>query len=56
VTPSTTNKITPGIKKLEKGEFDSIDSGMPRASPNGEMINTPPPKMAPIPSRDNNNK
>jgi hypothetical protein len=52
--PITLNKIIPGIKKLLNGEFFNIDSGIPNSLPEGEIINTPPPNIAPIPSSTNN--
>ena len=47
--PSTLNKIIPGIKKLLKGEFSNIDWGIPNSLPDGEIMNTAPPKIAPKP-------
>jgi hypothetical protein len=54
--PITLNKIIPGIKKFLKGEFSNNDSGIPNSFPEGEIINTPPPKIAPIPSMTSKNK
>ena len=51
IMPSTLNKIIPGIKKLVNGELTNIDRGIPNNSPDGEIIKTPPPKIAPIPRR-----
>src|SRR5450759_2267477 len=51
--PSKLNKIIPGIKKLLKGELSNIERGIPNILPEGEIINTPPPKTAPSPRRDN---
>ena len=53
--PSKLNKIIPGIKKLLKGELSNIERGIPNILPEGEIINTPPPKIAPNP-RNNNKK
>lgn len=45
--PKTRNKIIPGIRKSEKGEFSRIDKGNPPNNlPDGEMINAPPPTIA----------
>ena len=51
--PSTQNKAIPGIKKFLKGELSNIDNGIPNNSPDGEIINTAPPKIAPAPSSAN---
>ena len=54
-SPSMMNRITPGIKKSEKGECSKIDKGKPPIIfPDGEMINKKPPPMALRPR--NNNK
>ena len=47
--PRKVNKKIPGIIKFEKGETFIMDNGMPRSLPEGEMINAPPPKIAPAP-------
>ena len=51
--PRTRNRIIPGIKKLLKGEFSNSDKGIPNNFPSGEIINTPPPKTAPLPRNAN---
>jgi len=43
----------PGIKKLLNGELPNIDSGIPNNLPDGEIIKTPPPKIAPTPRTTN---
>ena len=52
-TPRTKNNIIPGIKKLLKGELSNTDKGIPINCPLGEIINTPPPPMAPNPRNAN---
>jgi len=47
ISPRTENKIIPGKRKLSKGEFFNSDKGNPINSPVGEIINTPPPPIAP---------
>jgi hypothetical protein len=47
ITPRTVNKISPGIRKLVKGEFFSSENGSPINAPVGEIINTAPPPIAP---------
>jgi hypothetical protein len=54
--PRTVNKIMPGIKKLWKGECSKRNRGIPNNFPDGEAISTPPPKIAPDPSRANKSK
>jgi hypothetical protein len=49
VSPRTVNKKIPGIKKFENGESFIMDKGTPSSPPEGEMINAPPPKIAPAP-------
>src|SRR5580693_1300952 len=49
IIPSTEKRIMPGIKKLLKGELSNIDRGIPNSLPVGEIIKTPPPKIAPNP-------
>ncbi len=49
--PSTVIKIIPGNRKLLKGEFFSIDKGIPNKLPEGEMISTAPPNIAPKPRK-----
>ena len=56
ISPRTKNKITPGIKKLLKGDFSNIDKGISNNSPLGEIINAPPPPIAPNPRNPNKNK
>ncbi len=43
----------PGNKKLLKGEFCNIDSGIPKSLPEGEIIKTAPPNIAPKPRKAN---
>jgi len=45
--PRKENKIIPGSKKLSNGDPFSIDNGISINSPFGEIINTPPPPIAP---------
>ena len=53
-SPKTLNKIIPGIKKSLKGEVSKIDNGNPPNNlPEGDIINAPPPPMAPIPRNIN---
>jgi hypothetical protein len=45
--PNTKNKMIPGMRKFEKGEFFRMDKGNPpNKLPDGEMINVPPPPIA----------
>jgi len=48
-SPRKANNKIAGIKKFENGESLIMDNGIPSNSPEGEMINAPPPKMAPTP-------
>ena len=50
IIPRIKNRIRPGIRKSLKGEVPRIDSGILSNSPPGEIINAPPPKIAPIAS------
>jgi hypothetical protein len=43
----------PGIKKFLKGELFNMDKGIPNNSPEGEIIKTAPPKIAPTPRKNN---
>lgn len=52
-SPRKVNKKIAGIRKFGKGESFIIDNGMPSSSPDGEIINTPPPNMAPTPRNAN---
>ena len=54
-TPSSVNKIIPGNKKLENGECSNMESGIPKMLPEGEMISTKPPKIAPTPRKESKN-
>jgi hypothetical protein len=47
ISPSTRNKIIPGIKKDLKGELPKLDNGIRNNSPEGDMIIAPPPTSAP---------
>jgi hypothetical protein len=53
IIPSIVNKIIPGNKKLLNGEFSNKDKGIPNSLPDGEMINTLPPNIAPNPRNIN---
>jgi hypothetical protein len=51
ITPRTENRIIPGTRKSLKGEDPRFDRGILSNSPPGEMINNPPPKIAPRDSK-----
>jgi hypothetical protein len=48
-SPRNTKRKIAGIRKFGNGESLIIDNGMPSNSPEGEMINAPPPNRAPTP-------
>jgi hypothetical protein len=52
-SPSTENKIIPGVKKLLKGDLFNIYKGIPINFPLGEIMKTFPPLIAPIPKNIN---
>ena len=46
------NKMIPGTKKSVKGDLSNMDNGNPPNNfPEGEMINAPPPPIAPKPRK-----
>jgi len=56
ITPTTVNRIMPGIKKLLKGEVLNEDKGIPNNLPYREIIKTASPKIAPRPREPSKNK
>jgi len=51
--PRIENRIIPGTRKSLKGELPRFDKGILSNSPVGEIINAPPPKIAPTTSKPN---
>ena len=45
--PITKKRRIPGIKKLLNGDVSNIDTGVPSNFPEGDIINKPPPTIAP---------
>ena len=53
-TPSTMNRIIPGIRKLSKKEESNSEIGNLSIFPEGEIINKAPPYIAPMAKSESN--